>query len=288
MRTTDLARFIIAREATRIAKETDKPKPWTKDEILQTYRFCNVRRENDAVTRWLRRHYYPTFAQEDYIGFAAVVARLFNLPASLNDIKGFVLPFKPAGMRRVLEDRKRAGEKNFNGAYIVSTNGIPMDKVQYLIERVLGPLWAGRKDLLPMQSLATWHERLMKYDGLGSFLAAQVIADMKYIPPLYKKNKPTSYAVDWWTFAASGPGSRRGLNRLIGNPPDFPWNEGIWRDCLANLQRSLNDMLDKSDLFRGKPLHAQDVQNCLCEFDKYERIRLGEGRPKQLYPGKGE
>jgi hypothetical protein len=285
MRTADLARFICEREAVRINKETDKPKPWTSDPILQTYRFCNVRRENDAVTRWLRRHYYPTFAQEDYVGFAAVVARLFNLPASLNDIKGFVLPFKPAAMRRVLEDRKRAGEKNFNAAYIVSTNGVPMDKVQYLIERVLGPLWANRKALLPMQSLEEWHKRLMAFDGLGSFLAAQVIADMKYMPPLYKGRKPTSYATDWWTFAASGPGSRRGLNRVYNYPVAQSWNEKEWRQHLLLLQEALNKLLDKSDLFRGHPLHAQDVQNCLCEFDKYERIRLGEGRPKQLYPG---
>jgi hypothetical protein len=33
----------------------------------------------------------------------------------------------------------------------------------------------------------------------------------------------------------------------------------------------------------GKPMHAQDLQNCLCEFDKYERARLGEGTPKQIY-----
>ena len=35
------------------------------------------------------------------------------------------------------------------------------------------------------------------------------------------------------------------------------------------------------------PLHAQDVENCLCEFDKYERTRLGEGRPRSLYAGMG-
>ncbi len=28
-------------------------------------------------------------------------------------------------------------------------------------------------------------------------------------------------------------------------------------------------------------LHAQDLQNCLCEFDKWMRVRLGEGKPKR-------
>ena len=30
-------------------------------------------------------------------------------------------------------------------------------------------------------------------------------------------------------------------------------------------------------------LHAADLQNCLCEFDKMERVRLGEGKPKRRF-----
>lgn len=37
-----------------------------------------------------------------------------------------------------------------------------------------------------------------------------------------------------------------------------------------------------------KWLDAQDLQNCLCEFDKYERVRMGQGRPRSRYPGRGE
>jgi hypothetical protein len=33
-------------------------------------------------------------------------------------------------------------------------------------------------------------------------------------------------------------------------------------------------------------LHAQDLQNCLCEFDKMERARLGEGKPKRRFAQK--
>jgi hypothetical protein len=42
------------------------------------------------------------------------------------------------------------------------------------------------------------------------------------------------------------------------------------------LQEAVNKKLPE-------PLHAQDLQNCLCEFDKYERARLGQGVPKQIY-----
>jgi hypothetical protein len=288
MRVGELAKFMIARDDVRVAKEAGKSKPWTRDPILQTYRFCNVHREDDAVTRWLRQSFYPRFAGNPDLWFAAVVARLLNLPESLEMVARYVLPYKPEQLRKTLHNRKRAKMKNFNAAYIVSTNGVAMDKVDYLIQRVLGPLWAARKNLrLPaaLLTLESYHYVLMQYDGLGSFIAAQVIADLKYEPPYFDKELgiPTSQADDWYTFAASGPGSRRGLNRVYGLPVDNPWKEAQWRLCLADLCKALPSKLP----FRvGNGLHAQDVQNCLCEFDKYERIRLGEGRPKQLYPGK--
>lgn len=270
MRVNDLVRFIKEREKVRQAKEAGKPRPWTKDPILAKYRFCNVHREDDYVTRWLRYNYYRHLAGDPDIWFAAVVARLFNQPDALYEIMPYVLPFKPEKVRAILHKRKAAGLKNFNAAYIVSTNGVAMEKVDYVVTRVLGPLWVDRKVFRGVpHCLADFHARLTQYDGLGSFIAAQVIADLKYLPEwrdLY----------DWDTFAASGPGSRRGLNRICNAPIDKPWTELTWRITLRTLQAHVNVRL-------SEPLHAQDLQNCLCEFDKYERARLGEGEPKQIY-----
>lgn len=278
-----LVRFIIERERTRINKESGKPRPWTADPIIGKYRFCNVRREDDSVTRWLRSEYYPCYRDDPDLWFAAVVARLFNNPETLDEITHTVLPFKPELMRKALHRRKRDGEKVFNAAYIVSTNGIAMDKIDYVVLRVLGPLWADRKNMRPWSFVTLWeyHEKLMKHDGLGSFLAAQVVADLKYADEC-----ELAGADDWDTFAASGPGSRRGLNRVLNIPPERPWKEAEWRRWLGQLQKQLNAELKKKPRLFTKPLHAQDVQNCLCEFDKYERARLGEGTPKQIYKEK--
>jgi hypothetical protein len=27
----------------------------------------------------------------------------------------------------------------------------------------------------------------------------------------------------------------------------------------------------------------RDIEHCLCEFDKYERVRLGQGKPRAQY-----
>ncbi len=282
MRTKELVAFIKERQRIFIAKETGKRRPWTKDPILEKYRFCNVHREDDRVTRWLRDHWYPNFTGNPDMWFTAIVARLFNQPDALEAIRPYVLPWKPERIREILHKRKEAKLRNFNAAYIVSTNGIAMEKVDYIVLRVLGPIWAARQRMRPKvdDTLATYHILLTQFDGLGSFIAAQVVADLKYLDGC-----PLSTADDWWTFAASGPGSRRGLNRVLGFPLNKNLPEFGWRAHLNDLLKNVNKMLTGYD---WAPFHAQDLQNCLCEFDKYERARLGEGEPKQLYKERSE
>lgn len=275
MRVKELAAFIKERENIRVLKEKGLPRPWTNDPILATYRFCNVHREDDRVSRWLREAYYPHFVRDTQrnldIWFAAVVARLLNNPGALTEVIDHIAPWSPRKFRRTLQARALAGNKVFNPAYIVSTNGKQMNKVDYITDIILNILWGDRERLRPSKkdTLFVYHQLLMGYDGLGSFMAAQVVADLKYLPPLNK-------ARDWDTFAASGPGSRRGLNRVLGLRVDVPWKEVLWHDNLLNLRNQILPLLPFD-------LHAQDLQNCLCEFDKYERARLGEGKPKQLY-----
>lgn len=273
MRTKEFVAFIVAREKHRRLRVAGIG--CKQDPIIRKYRFCNIQREEDRVTRWLRRNWYPLFKNNEDIWFAAVVARLLNLPYSLTDVKKYVLPWNPVRFKKVLQDRAGKHLKNFNAAYIVSTNGKAMDKVEYITELVLNPLWGDREKLRPFgyDTLHDYHEALMRYDGMGSFMAAQVIADIKYIPPNTKKK-------DWHTFAASGPGSRRGLNRVMGYLDEKPWREKAWHEILMVLRDAANPLICDA---LGITLHAQDIQNCLCEFDKYERARLAQGRPKQLY-----
>ncbi len=120
----------------------------------------------------------------------------------------------------------------------------------------------------------------MGYRDMGSFMAAQVVADAKY-----DTRSPLNKAEDFGTWAASGPGSRRGLNRVLGRDYDTPWKEGDWRTEFAKVLGPFNQQLRQHGL---TSLTGQDAQSAYCEYDKYERVRLGEGRPRSLYhPPKG-
>lgn len=271
--------FIKERHAVYERKQAGKPKPWTKDEILQSYRFCNVYRELDTVTIWLRNNWRVPHAENPDLWFAMVVARLINWPESLEE-GGFPLPWKPQPWINKLDARKTRGEKVFTGAYMI--RGIEAEgatKVRYLAEQVLTPMWkqreAGRK-MFHGDSLEDAHNWLMQFYGMGSFLAAQVICDVKYTPMLFG-------AKDWWSWAAPGPGSLRGMSRVEFGDLNTKYTDAEWKESLATLKHQVDPVIYKA---RMETLHAQDLQNCLCEFDKYERVRLGEGRPRSLYPGR--
>lgn len=270
------AKFIIERHAIYEKKNEGFFKPWTKDPILQKYRFCNVYRELDTVTQWIAKHWRKPNQLDPDLWFAMAVARLVNFPETLEDL-GYPVPWDEKEFMFTMQARKSEGQQLYNGAYMISTHGVRMDKAQYLAKKALTPMWENRFIVRPKmnESLFALHERLIQQRDLASFMSGQIIADLKYA-------KPYLGAKDWHTFAVSGPGSRRGLNRLLGLDVSSSWKESEWYTKIIKLKEVVEPIIKKAKM---EFLHAQDLQNCLCEFDKYERVRLGEGRPKSLYPG---
>lgn len=280
-----LLAWIVEREAIRNKKNRGAERPWTLDPVMDQFRFCNVRREDDRVTIWLKENWRDPYAGDPDLWFAMVVARIFNLPPTLKDI-GYPIPWDGDRVLALMDRYTKMKKQIFNGAYIVSTNGNSMSKNAYIITKVLNPIWEARDVIRPRfpfkETLASFHKRLTMYDGLGSFMAAQVICDLKYTPA-YEDAK------DWHTFAASGPGSRRGLNRLMNRNLRAPMPEGTWlsnvnyfRNIINKSLLALNNANPDGDQL-PEDLHAHDFQNCLCEFDKWERAHKGDGRPKQIY-----
>ena len=277
--------WIKERERIRIRKERGDSKPWTDDPIFQTYKFCNVEREKDTVSIWIKENWIDPYRDHPNLWFAMIVARLFNWPPTLDIIgipvcsKGEGFDFWKTNAREMLKlHRDKRGEKIFTGAYLVSTNGVKMDKIDYILDRVLTPIWEnGRAPyensvaFARQETLEGYWNHLRQFDGLGSFMAGQVVADLKFTPLL--ENAP-----DWMTWAPLGPGSIRGLNRYHGRPVDKALRQDQGLCEIREQQKLIEDEL-------GWLLPAHNIQNCNCEFDKYLRVKNGEGRPRSMYPG---
>lgn len=268
-----LMHWITERHSIYMKRQKGLPAPWTTDLILQSYRFCNVYRENDKVSQWIIKNWIKPNRECPDLWFAAAVARYINEPATLEAI-GFPVPWNARKFVNAIVKRREAGLTAYNPAYIISTGGRTQPKHLYLSE-FLGGLWRRRAVLRPREgmSLREYSDLLVVQPGLGTFMVGQIIGDLK--------QEQLLKAPDWMSFSVSGPGSRRGLNRVLGNPVKQPWKEAEWFEELS----ALRDVVNKSTP-KGMPLiDGQNMQNCLCELDKYLRAKSGEGRPKQRFVG---
>ena len=262
------------RDTIRVRKTLGRPKPWTGDPILRDYRFCNVRRMDDAVSAWLLEHWYlPFFGNENMLP-AVALARHFNQPETLAAI-GFPVKWDAERVKEVAHSLKARGRTVFNAAYIIPSGG-KGDKINYVVDRVVAPL-ARRPPTLYPDNLPATHRELLCRDGLGSFLAGQIVADLRWALPGTWQGKD-----DW---APIGPGSKKGMNLLLNRPIDAPLSQDEFNRHLVDLMATCKPRLPRGFMDR---LEAHDVQNCLCEYSKYHRTLYGYGKPKRKYPGGGD
>ena len=273
-----LVQWIVEREAIRKRKEQDLPKPWTNDRLLRDYRWCNVRRMDDRVSVALMANWYPLQGDPETQLVAAVLAKLINWPASLDDITGprrFDISLLPRA-REKLAHRASMGWKVFTGAYVVP--GVPgRNKVDSVCD--LAELVASQASAILAGSMAATWANLIKIDGLGSFLAGQMVADLAHLSA-GQQWKDSS------TWAPLGPGSARGMNRLQGRPKDKAMSQGQFDVELPALIDVLKPRI--SEIWVDRRLQGMDAQNCMCEFDKTRRLMLGEGQVRSRYDGAGD
>lgn len=269
-RVFDLVHWISEREAIRQRREAGAPPPWASDPVMETVRFTNVRREDDRTTRWIATHWRNDNVGHPYFLKAMVLARLVNYIDTLDEIK-YPEDWDMVEYTYQLRTRAARGDKVWTSAYTISTCGRPVSKEVYvcqLVDSVPNNLLVG------VGRLSVAHELLMGIKGLGSFLAAQVLADLKNTP-----GHPLQTARDWWDWCAPGPGSVRGLNAFYGRPQAQSIGrmqfDAQLRSCYQSILPYLPDYVGR--------LHMQDFQNCLCEFSKYMRVKYAGGRARNRY-----
>lgn len=290
--------FRYARERYNIMLRRDagEPKPWTMDPILLNYRFCNVFREDDTTTKWIREHLTEPSYRDSLLG-SLVIARWFNrvetlekmLPADdcktpyfidnlLYNWGGSAQPFWADRMRERLKDVKPL----VTGAYMIKTPA-GMNKLDGLLnclEKILPDCYHLQSHIEPETTLEGVCEVLQEYPYLGPFMAYEIVTDLRH--------SLLSEAPDIMKWANPGPGATRGLGR-IWYYETHAFNRHNKRDY-AWMQLAMQELLRASLIDRNWPhvwpkWEMRDVEHTLCEFDKHQRALNDEGRPKQRYNG---
>lgn len=266
--------------------------PWTQDPILQTYRFCNVYRELDRVTIAFKEQIRRPYEDNPNLWFMYTIARQFNWPPTIQAlIDEGLWPTKTWDGKKAgkyLDKLSKQGMQQYNGAYMTTGSGVPegWSKARFMCEILFEKVWQERKEMsaICQTSIEYCTKAFTQFNGFGLFLGYEVATDLRHCEGWLDK------APDIFTWANTGPGAKRGLNRLHGRPLEQSIKEQQALEEMRYLLSMAPLYLDKGfigNVDKSKPLfEMRDVEHCLCETDKYLRAKTGEGRPKALYkPG---
>ena len=281
--------WINERHRIYLKKAGGESHPLTDDPILQQFKFTNVFRELDRTTVWVRENIRSRYEGPDLIFLLALFRQTGTIEAGIHMLQ----LFDNAGFEHDLfademHEFQLNGGQVFTGAYMV-TGSLPggkgRPKIYSILEHAIQPVWKSREAIYKLarktKSIEQTTRAFCGYPGWGgnNFMAYEVTSDLRHTPIL-------NDAHDIMTWANPGPGAQRGLCRVAGE--DFSMGRGAGSrpkdQCILEMQ----ELLKESPRFlepHVPPLEMREIEHSLCEFDKWSRVKNGEGRPRSLYRG---
>ena len=286
------------RHIIHIVKECGIPRPWSTDSQFNTWYFCNVFRQLDKVTVWIKKNVIDVYADDPDLWAKIILARRLSRIESMEAVKkaGGFDDFQKA--RETLNYMKAVGLPVITNAFIM---GIPDpslgdNKVDYIFNLIDFYRKLGIVAFLDTNPNTEWTVRWLKQaPNMAGFLSYEVASDFAYSRYLIN-------ATDKYTWANPGPGCKRGLNVITYGIPNFKtipdeiaimtmggilarwWEyarthlddwmaEAVRRVGVNNTEYAIKEMSMFNDLT------MREVEHWLCEFDKHERV----GKNKRRY-----
>lgn len=246
--------------------------PWTKDEILNQYKFTNVYRATDRVSQYLIKNViYKGNQEPEEIFFRLILFKIFNRISTWEVLESEFgkITFKDYSFKlynKVLSEVMHNKIPIYSAAYIMASGrssfGYPRKHQNHLqlIELMI-------KENVPhkLQHCKNMNEAynlLHSYPTIGDFLAYQYITDINY-------STLTNFSE--MEFVKAGPGSKDGIAKCFIDFGDYSF-EDIIRLMTDSQEKEFNRLnLDFKNLW-GRNLQLIDCQNIFCEVDKYSRV----------------
>ena len=277
--------WINERHQIYLKKTAGLKKPWTEDPILQNYKFTNAFRELDRGTIALRLMCAPEMEKPrpdlGLVAWNIIWYRMFNWYEHAKDI-GFMTDYCELADR--LRKKDMRGDQVFTNAHM--TVGIAGEPKVDTMLKTLEKVFKNRYEIVVLCQESCRLEVVFdflrdKYLGIGKFISYEMVSDFRWYDGLLM------HADDILTWANIGPGCKRGLRRL-----------GMTEDI-----KSLLHLYDVAEEKLGPhvrmhhpsgaepldphlpPFELREIEHSLCEFDKYQRVATGAGRPRQRYNG---
>lgn len=263
-----------------LRRRDGQEKPWSVDPVFREWYFCNVFREDDKVTTWIREKVRQPLHDSPSVMWAMALCRLVNKVETLEILRrARVFETKHFDGVRMAEALKDVSPI-VGAAYVVKTPD-GMDKLNGIISMVREVSKDHEDILTRLEGQATlkqiW-QILQRFKCFGSFMAYEVTSDLRWTYLL--ENAP-----DITTWAAPGPGACLGLSKLTNQTVSY----GTARDRAAAIEA----MQCLVVLSRVEELWPQDwpewemreAEHWLCEYAKYVKVKHEGKRMKRRYRG---
>ena len=264
--------FACERQNVFIKKLNGEPSPWTTDEILQNYKFCNSYRVNDRDSQYLLKNviYNGKKYSNDDMLFRILLFKLFNKESTwellLDHFQDITLKtFNKEEYSKVLEEAISNGVKIYNDAYISCANKAfgydrKHDNHLSLLDKMFN-IDKMQDKIIKCQTMKEGFDIIKSYPLIGNFMAYQLVTDINY-----------SEAVNWKEdeFTVAGPGSLRGIKKCFIDKGNLS-NEDIIRYMYEHQDKEFKRLNLNFKRIGNRPLQLIDCQNIFCELDKYCR-----------------
>ncbi len=246
-----------------------------EDATLDRYKFTNVFRHCDRVSQYLinlinadvaHNGFPKTLEEKRRLAAIIYIFRLFGridtwerIPDDFKDVPHVKIKKLIKWADHQMFDR---GERLYTTAYIMgSCEGVTRNAF-YLtgLENYILRKPEALDTLLFSFEVAPRFELLRTLPGFGGFLAYQFALDYSYVRVDFQHLRD---------FCVAGPGAQRGASKLTGGKISKKAVEALCIQ-LSNLYQETGRPF-AGVTFDGCYLKANDIQNCLCEFDKYCR-----------------
>lgn len=247
--------------------------PWSEDDILRRFKFCNVFRAADRVSLYMIRNVacaatndspadqlfrivaFRTFSQPDT--WDGVTARLGRAP-TIDDLAC-------GAFEEALDAVKKERGGLYTGAFILcATKAFGFDEKHRNHVALFKQMFLERGAADQIQGAKSF-EQVVRFLGsfplTGPFMSYQIAIDLNYSDIIW---------FDENDYTQAGPGALRGLKKAFVDLGDYTPSDTIkW---MVDRQESEFSRLGLPfNGLWGRPLHAIDCQGLFCELDKYCR-----------------
>lgn len=288
-----------------------RPRPWTDNKIFRESKFTNVYRELDRNSQWQIKN---ILLDESLSGINLIwkmmVFRFFNNPET------FVKGMQEMGWRNGIPDWKdydedefasfidrirQSGENPYTTAYLINSQAAPGKSRDYCYTHLVIPtLHKNAPQLISVVRKAKTPEDIITYlktmPAVADFIAHEFYQDFTYIPR-YRGIEFMKF--DQNDFTNVGPGASIGIRLIYPSlktvreqKQAIYWLRDLAEEWLTKIGDEKGEKMVylNWDMKKGAyyltnncNITLHQIEMWLCEFQKYWKMIIGEGKQRSKF-----